>query len=70
MKNVAVSISRLGKALKSGIAFDGSSIEGFARIIQRRQESVVCVESLLFLLKKHNNQLGFRGVVTGVKYER
>ena len=32
MKNVAVPTSRLGKALKSGIAFDGSSIEGFARI--------------------------------------
>jgi len=32
VKNVAVPVSRLGKALKSGIAFDGSSIEGFARI--------------------------------------
>ena len=32
VKNVAVPTSRLGKALKSGIAFDGSSIEGFARI--------------------------------------
>ncbi|MFB3764368.1 MAG: type I glutamate--ammonia ligase [Methanotrichaceae archaeon] len=32
VKNVAVPANRLGKALKSGIAFDGSSIEGFARI--------------------------------------
>lgn len=32
VKNVAVPISQLGKALKSGISFDGSSIEGFARI--------------------------------------
>jgi glutamine synthetase len=32
VKNVAVPVNRLGKALKSGIAFDGSSIEGFARI--------------------------------------
>ncbi|MCJ7443195.1 MAG: type I glutamate--ammonia ligase [Methanotrichaceae archaeon] len=32
VKNVAIPASRLGKALKSGISFDGSSIEGFARI--------------------------------------
>jgi glutamine synthetase len=32
VKNVAVPVTRLGTALKSGIAFDGSSIEGFARI--------------------------------------
>lgn len=32
VKNVAIPISQLGKALKSGISFDGSSIEGFARI--------------------------------------
>src|SRR5512136_1640898 len=32
VKNVAIPVSRLGKALKSGISFDGSSIEGFARI--------------------------------------
>ncbi len=32
VKNVAIPTSRLGKALKSCIAFDGSSIEGFARI--------------------------------------
>jgi len=32
VKNVAIPTSRLGKALKSGISFDGSAIEGFARI--------------------------------------
>ena len=32
VKNVAIPVSRLGKALKNGISFDGSSIEGFARI--------------------------------------
>ena len=32
VKNVAIPANRLGKALQSGIAFDGSSIEGFARI--------------------------------------
>ncbi|OPX79009.1 MAG: Glutamine synthetase [Methanosaeta sp. PtaB.Bin039] len=32
VKNVAVPAAQLGKALKSGISFDGSSIEGFARI--------------------------------------
>ncbi len=32
VKNVAIPISQMGKALKSGISFDGSSIEGFARI--------------------------------------
>ncbi len=32
VKNVAIPDNRLGKALQSGIAFDGSSIEGFARI--------------------------------------
>jgi glutamine synthetase len=32
VKNVAIPASQIGKALKSGISFDGSSIEGFARI--------------------------------------
>ena len=32
MKNVAIPATQIGKALKSGISFDGSSIEGFARI--------------------------------------
>jgi glutamine synthetase len=32
VKNVAIPSTQLGKALKSGISFDGSSIEGFARI--------------------------------------
>jgi glutamine synthetase len=32
VKNVAVPVTQLGKALRSGISFDGSSIEGFARI--------------------------------------
>jgi len=32
VKNVAVPPNQLGKAFKSGISFDGSSIEGFARI--------------------------------------
>lgn len=32
VKNVAIPRTQLGKALKSGISFDGSSIEGFARI--------------------------------------
>lgn len=32
VKSVAIPQTRLGKALESGIAFDGSSIEGFARI--------------------------------------
>lgn len=32
VKNVSVPPNQLGKALESGIAFDGSSIEGFARI--------------------------------------
>lgn len=32
VKNVAIPASQMGKALKSGISFDGSSIEGFARI--------------------------------------
>jgi glutamine synthetase len=32
VKNVAVPVTQLGKALKNGISFDGSSIEGFARI--------------------------------------
>ena len=31
-KNVTVPVTQLGKALKNGISFDGSSIEGFARI--------------------------------------
>ena len=32
VKNVAIPATQMGKALKSGISFDGSSIEGFARI--------------------------------------
>jgi glutamine synthetase len=32
VKNVALPVTQMGKALKSGISFDGSSIEGFARI--------------------------------------
>lgn len=32
VKNVTVPVTQLGKALKNGISFDGSSIEGFARI--------------------------------------
>ena len=32
VKNVAIPATQIGKALKSGISFDGSSIEGFARI--------------------------------------
>jgi glutamine synthetase len=32
VKNVAIPVSQLGKALENGISFDGSSIEGFARI--------------------------------------
>jgi glutamine synthetase len=32
VKNVAIPVTQVGKALKSGISFDGSSIEGFARI--------------------------------------
>jgi glutamine synthetase len=32
VKNVAVPVKQLGKALTDGISFDGSSIEGFARI--------------------------------------
>lgn len=32
VKSVSIPATRLGKALDSGIAFDGSSIEGFARI--------------------------------------
>ena len=32
VKNVTVPVAQLGKALKNGISFDGSSIEGFARI--------------------------------------
>jgi len=32
VKNVAIPASQMGKAMKSGISFDGSSIEGFARI--------------------------------------
>lgn len=32
VKNVAIPVTQLGKALKNGISFDGSSIEGFARI--------------------------------------
>ena len=40
MKNVAITTSQLEKALDNQIMFDGSSIEGFARI----------EESVLFLL--------------------
>jgi len=32
VKNVTIPVTQLGKALKNGISFDGSSIEGFARI--------------------------------------
>ena len=32
VKNVAIPANQIEKALKSGISFDGSSIEGFARI--------------------------------------
>ena len=32
VKNVAIPATQMGKALKSGISFDGSSIEGFDRI--------------------------------------
>jgi len=32
VKNVAIPVTQLGKAMKNGISFDGSSIEGFARI--------------------------------------
>jgi glutamine synthetase len=32
VKNVAIPATQIGKALTSGISFDGSSIEGFARI--------------------------------------
>ncbi len=32
VKNISIPPNQLGKALKSGISFDGSSIEGFARI--------------------------------------
>ncbi|NMB84775.1 MAG: Glutamine synthetase [Methanosaeta sp. PtaB.Bin018] len=32
VKNVAIPATQMGKALKNGISFDGSSIEGFARI--------------------------------------
>ena len=32
LKNVAITISQLGKALNNQCMFDGSSIEGFARI--------------------------------------
>ncbi|WP_366070267.1 type I glutamate--ammonia ligase [Methanothrix sp.] len=32
VKNVAIPVTQLGKAFKTGISFDGSSIEGFARI--------------------------------------
>src|SRR3989337_4430608 len=32
VKNVGIPVSQAEKALKSGIAFDGSSIEGFVRI--------------------------------------
>ncbi|NPV61839.1 MAG: type I glutamate--ammonia ligase [Methanotrichaceae archaeon] len=32
VKNVAIPATQMGKALRSGISFDGSSIEGFARI--------------------------------------
>src|SRR5574337_970326 len=32
VKNVGIPVSQAEKALKSGISFDGSSIEGFVRI--------------------------------------
>src|SRR5512139_3109210 len=32
VKNVAITATQIGKTLKSGISFDGSSIEGFGRI--------------------------------------
>jgi glutamine synthetase len=58
VKNVAIPTSRLGKALKSGISFDGSSIEGFARI----QESDMllrpdpCTFSLLPWISEDNSR--------------
>lgn len=39
LKNMAVTASQLGKALNNGCMFDGSSIEGFARI----EESDMCL---------------------------
>ena len=32
MKNVAITVDRLEDAMEKGVRFDGSSIEGFARI--------------------------------------
>ncbi len=40
VKNVGIPVSQAEKALKSGIAFDGSSIEGFVRI--EESDMMIC----------------------------
>lgn len=40
MKNVAITVSQLGKALDNRCMFDGSSIEGFARIEEADHDPV------------------------------
>jgi glutamine synthetase len=57
VKNVAIPRTQLGKALKSGISFDGSSIEGFARI--QESDMVLRPDISTFSLLPWKSQEGF-----------
>ena len=54
VKNVAIPATQMGKALKSGISFDGSSIEGFARI--QESDMVLRPDLSTFSLLPWSNQ--------------
>ena len=57
VKNVAIPVTQLDKALNSGISFDGSSIEGFARI--QESDMVLKPDLSTFSLLPWKSQTGF-----------
>ena len=55
LKNVAITRSQLEKVLKEGCNFDGSSVEGFARIEESDMRLVPDPETFVISCKKHKH---------------
>lgn len=68
VKNVAIPVTQIGKALKSGISFDGSSIEGFARIQESDMVLRPDLETFNILPWRSNNGVNEARIICDVHH--
>lgn len=68
VKNVAIPVTQIGKALKSGISFDGSSIEGFARIQESDMVLRPDTDTFAILPWKSNNGVNEARIICDVHH--